>query len=171
MALTWGVFARGIEIEVLAETRSWSELCHGWPRGTCRTQAAETTLTPFPTPSGVDMRADFGRGHTEPCRLRAYGGGAAFPFTSRQDGEAALGDLKTLICILCILGEVHTRETRSEGGRLCTSHKTPLQRSQLKQLPVSGRLATAYTSSRQANAHFRPPPPPSCGLGEGGTRR
>lgn len=124
---------------------------------------------PHTVGSGHESR--FWKGTHRACGLRACGGGAASPFTSRQDGEAALGDLKTLICILCILGEVHTRETRSEGGRLCTSHKTPLQRSQLKQLPVSGRLATAYTSSRQANAHFRPPPPPSCGLGEGGTRR
>lgn len=124
---------------------------------------------PHTVGSGHESR--FWKGTHRACGLRACGGGAASPFTSRQDGEAALGDLKTLICILCILGEVRTRETRSEGGRLCTSHKTPLQRSQLKQLPVSGRLATAYTSSRQANAHFRPPPPPSCGLGEGGTRR
>lgn len=123
---------------------------------------------PHTVGSGHESR--FWKGTHRACGLRACGGGAASPFTSRQDGEAALGDLKTLICILCILGEVRTRETRSEGGRLCTSHKTPLQRSQLK-LPVSGRLATAYTSSRQANAHFRPPPPPSCGLGEGGTRR
>lgn len=124
---------------------------------------------PHTVGSGHESR--FWKGTHRACGLRACGGGAASPFTSWQDGEAALGDLKTLICILCILGEVRTRETRSEGGRLCTSHKTPLQRSQLKQLPVSGRLATAYTSSRQANAHFRPPPPPSCGLGEGGTRR
>lgn len=124
---------------------------------------------PHTVGSGHESR--FWKGTHRACGLRACGGGAASPFTSRQDGEAALGDLKTLICILCILREVRTRETRSEGGRLCTSHKTPLQRSQLKQLPVSGRLATAYTSSRQANAHFRPPPPPSCGLGEGGTRR
>lgn len=124
---------------------------------------------PHTVGSGHESR--FWKGTHRACGLRACGGGAASPFTSRQDGEAALGDLKTLICILCILREVRTRETRSEGGRLCTSHKTPLQRSQLKQLPVSGRLATAYTSSWQANAHFRPPPPPSCGLGEGGTRR
>lgn len=125
---------------------------------------------PHTVGSGHESR--FWKGTHRACGLHACGGGAASPFTSRQDGEAALGDLKTLICILCILGEVRTRETRSEGGGcLCTSHKTPLQRIQLKQLPVSGRLATAYTSSRQANVHFRPPPPPSCGLGEGGTRR
>lgn len=69
---------------------------------------------PHTVGSGHESR--FWKGTHRACGLHACGGGAASPFTSRQDGEAALGDLKTLICILCILGEVRMRETRSEGG-------------------------------------------------------
>lgn len=88
-------------------------------------------------------------------------------FTFRQDGEAALGDLKKSICILCILGDVHTRETPSEEG--VSTHPIKQLCREVSLNTASLREAGDSLQEEPANTRFPSLPPPSCGLGEGGT--